>query len=475
MKSTSLTLWALPLAAAFAGCSSQPKPQPLTPQAFISPRENASTTSDNPNTGGGAAGDNARPSIQLPANEVTNTIDQALGRPVAPKVPANRDTPGAQPRIADVVANEVKPITGGSGTAVPASATTGESSLPPIGASSGQYMTVGGVVAEVNGTPIYADKVLAYNDFIFRTKAKQLDQRNFQTQALKDIQKTIRELIQGELEYAAAQRNLDPDDRHLADAATMYWRVQKITQAGGSLELARRAALADPKNPMDFDEMTIEQNRLELIRIFYTKKIYPKIQVTAADIREYYDHNVDKEFTINEQIKFRLIKVDIDKTSKEANKKELAQAKALGLWKRAKAGEDFAAMAARENDEQLFAGKEPFDIAPKSFSIAPVREALSKLKVNEVSEILEDSKAFYIVKIENRVEGRIRPFEEQAVQDEIRFKLKSQQFRALREEVQQNLVKDATIRSDPPDGPPQLALIALDMAMQRYAQYAKAK
>ena len=117
-------------------------------------------------------------------------------------------------------------------------------SLPAIGASSGQYLTLGGVVAEVNGTPIYANKVLALNEIPFRVKAKQLDARRFQYQAMIDIKKTVRELIQGELEYAAAQRNLDPDDRRLADAATMYWRSQKITAAGGSLELARRASLA---------------------------------------------------------------------------------------------------------------------------------------------------------------------------------------------------------------------------------------
>jgi len=104
-------------------------------------------------------------------------------------------------------------------------------------------------------------------------------------------------LIREELEYAAAQKNLDPDDRRLADAATIYWRHSADHEAGGSLELARRASLADPDQPMDFEEKSKEQNRTELIRIYYNKKIYPKIQVAAADIREYYDRNLDKEFT----------------------------------------------------------------------------------------------------------------------------------------------------------------------------------
>src|SRR5882672_1164297 len=92
MKSTSLALWALPLAAAFAGCSSHPKPQPLTPEAFVSPRENPTQSNDNPNTGGGAPGDNARPAIQVPENDVASTVNKVLGQPIVPYVPPPRNT-----------------------------------------------------------------------------------------------------------------------------------------------------------------------------------------------------------------------------------------------------------------------------------------------------------------------------------------------------------------------------------------------
>jgi len=465
MKSTSLALWALPFAAAFAGCSSQPKPQPLTPESFVGPRNNISQANDNPNpnTGGGAPGDNATPAVQVPGNEVANTVNKVLGQPILPTAPAPRDTStGIRPNLPDVVTNEIKPLASSIGPTTAGSV----SNLPAIGASSGQYMTLGGVVADVNSTPIFANKVLSLAEKPLREKARHLSITNYEREAKDDIQKWINALIREELEYAAAQQNSDPDDRRLADAATIYWRIQQITKAGGSLELARRAQLNDPDQPMDFEERSKEQNRTELIRIYYNKKIYPKIQVSATDIRDYYDRNVDKDFTTNDQVTFRLVKVDIKKTGG----KNAAQTKIADIWKRAKAGEKFEPIAMRENDEKMFAGEKPFEIAPKSFTIEPVGNALAKLKPGEVSEILEDRDAFYIAKMEKRINGRVEPFEEQSVQDRIRNKLKSIQFATLREQEMQKLFRGAIIRQEP-----QMTLIAVDMAMQRYAQYASEK
>jgi parvulin-like peptidyl-prolyl isomerase len=325
-------------------------------------------------------------------------------------------------------------------------------------------MTLGGVVAEVNGTPIYANKVLASLDPILRQKARQLDAENFRRQAASDIRKTIDELIRVELFYAAAQRTLDIDDKHLADGLTIQWRVQQITRAGGSVELAKRRAREE--QGVDFDDLVQEQSRTELTRIYEQKKIIPRIQVTASDIRDYYNQHVDTEFSDAERVKFRLVKVD----SVRSGGRTAALNKITDIYKRAKNGEDFTDIATRENDEKMFAGKDPLEMSPTSFSIAGVREALPKLQAGQVSEPIEDKGAFYLVKLESRKPGRVRPFEEQKVQDEIRNKLRIEQYRKLRELDFARLMKGAAIRTDE-----QMAAIALDMAMQKYRQYATAK
>jgi hypothetical protein len=132
----------------------------------------------------------------------------------------------------------------------------------------------------------------------------------------------------------------------------------------------------------------------------------------------------------------------------------------------------------------MFAGDKPFDVAPKSFAIEKVRDALTNLKPGEVSDLIEDRDGWYIVKLEKRQGGVVHPFDEQKVQDMIRFKLKSDQFRALREQEQMKLMKGAVMKPEmavlagvqaPSQSDAQMFSIALEMAMQRYAQYAAAK
>jgi parvulin-like peptidyl-prolyl isomerase len=430
MNTSRTRLWALSLTAAAAivtGCAKQQKPQTLTAQAFINPRN----ASDAPAEGTAST---VAPAAPLAADNTLRTPDPILANavptPLAPKL------------------------------------TTTPTSLPTIGLSSGQYMTLGGVVAEVNSTPIYANKILATLDPIFRQKAQRLDPGNFRREIRDDIRNTRDELIRIELFYAAAQRTLDADDKRLADVLTINWRMQQITQAGGSVELARRKAREE--FGADFDDLVQERSRIELTRIYEQKKIVPRIQVTATDIREYYDKNVNKEYSEPERVKFRLIKVDIKKTSPVS--KEPAMDKISGKYKRAKAGEDFKEMAMRENDEKLFAGEEPLEMSPASFSIAKVRDVLTKLQPGEVSDIIEMPDAYYLVKMEEHKIARVRPFEEQAVQDKIRLTLRTEQYRRLREQDFARLMKNAAIRADE-----DMLVVAIDMAMQKYPQYAAAK
>jgi peptidyl-prolyl cis-trans isomerase SurA len=445
--------------AGLVGCSNRQasSPQPLTPEAFIHPRAGTTSGAGTAEGSGGTvgAGEAARPAVQIP-----------VGRKPAPQAPTTAPA-GSGPR------SEAPPVdTGVTGTATASPAGAGN---PPIGASSGQFMTLGGVVAEVNGTPIYANKVLSVLEPILREKAKKYDAENFRRQAKADIDKRIEELVRIELFYAAAQRTLDAEDKRLADLLTVQWRMQQITRAGGSVELARRKAREEFQ--ADFDELAHEQSRNELLRIYDQKKIVPRIQVSAGDIREYYDKHVKDQFSATEKVKFRLLKVDIAKTGG----KEQAIAKIDDKLKRARAGEDFAEMTRKENDERLFATKDALDMNPESFAVKPVREALSKLQPGQVSDPIADPTGFYLVKLEERTPGRVRPFEEQAVQDEIRRKLRMEQYGRLRQQDLSRLIAGSVVKPSmevlagvkpPTPAEAQMMNIALDMAMQKYYQYA---
>src|SRR5947207_1971420 len=130
--------------------------------------------------------------------------------------------------------------------------TTRPSTRPAVGQSSGTFMYIGTVVAEVNGQPIYADKILAKIDTELSVKAPLLEPSEFRQAAMNAIEKQIKYEIALGQEYAAAQRNAGEEDRQRAEALTGIWRQKEIIKAGGSEAVARRLSL--DRDGVDFDE-----------------------------------------------------------------------------------------------------------------------------------------------------------------------------------------------------------------------------
>ncbi|HYO11009.1 MAG TPA: peptidylprolyl isomerase [Tepidisphaeraceae bacterium] len=349
--------------------------------------------------------------------------------------------------------------------APPVPATTGATAgrVAP-GASSGQYLTIGGVVMEVNGTPIYANRVLALVEPVLAARAKDLDEQRFRRVASDEITKQVYALRNLELEYAAAERNLDQKDKDLAEALTMQWRKRQEIAAGGSSEVARQRAAARGE---DFEDLVRQQFRVFMSQIYYQKKIMPRVQVSASDVRTYYDRNREREFAERSTARFRLIKVDIAKSRGI----EAATDKIAGLRSRiVNAGEPFESLARAVNDDpRLLAsgGDLGAPIQKGAFAIEPVEQAVWATPVGGVTPVVRAGNALYLAKVEHKTEGKQTEFEDDAVQTQIFERLRTEQFRALRQQVQENLVKDAVIRSDA-----DMVNTAIEMAMQNYTRWA---
>ena len=322
--------------------------------------------------------------------------------------------------------------------------------------TTGGYQLIGTVLAEVNGTPIFADKVLATVDKDLAAQARRLDERQFRAAAAETIQRQVREYVYTELEFAMAQRQLEAKDAQLAKLATIRWRDEQVTKAGGSLELARQRAAAAG---YDFDELAAEQERLFMRRLYFERKELPKIQVSATDMRRYYQENLQREFTTPDRARFRVIKVDKQKTGgRQAALGEISR-----LLDRVRSGgKDFAELAAEDNDEESF--KRPVDWFQRgSFVVKEVEDAVWKLQPGQVTDIVETPDAFYIAKLETLQPGGVLPFNETDVQRRIEKTLRDRQFAALRAKVQETLINDAIIRYHP-----KMIEIAVEMAMQKY-------
>jgi parvulin-like peptidyl-prolyl isomerase len=340
-----------------------------------------------------------------------------------------------------------------------ASPSTAATSKPV--ASPGAFHVVGGVVAEVNNTPIFADKVISDIEPVLAARAKEFDAQQFRTFATKEIDDQVRENIERELEFAAAERVLDQREKDQAAFMAERWRQQEITAAGGSLETARRR---HAEHGRDFDNEVKEQYRRSMSILYLQKKILPLVQVNAADMREYYDANLQKEFTVRDAAQFEMIQVDPLKIGG----RDEARKKIDDLQGRAATDEDFAALVKFSNRPPMrnSEGELPW-VDRGAFALSAVEEAAWKLEPGQVSGVVEENGKFYIVKLEQKRKGRVVPFEEEQTQDAIRKVIYSGRFGTLRRKQINDLRKEAIVRTDPV-----MMQSALDIAMQRYPFWA---
>jgi parvulin-like peptidyl-prolyl isomerase len=200
-------------------------------------------------------------------------------------------------------------------------------------------------------------------------------------------------------------------------------------------------------------------------RIYYERKVIPRIQVNAADMREYYNHYREAEFTDRGVAQFRLIKLDVRKHDGRANAMKLAEELRNRVTK---AGERFEAIARSVNDDPrlLKSGGEVGKIDQGAFAIEPVDKAVWATPDGQVTPIIDTGDALYLALVEEKKPGSVLPFDDEEVQNRITERLRAIQFREAREAVQQQLIADAVIRQDQ-----KMVDIALEMAMQSYPKW----
>ena len=423
-------------------------------------RSGAETASSVVDSATGA--DPVTPSVNVVLNEPnTGPISQTVQEGVQPPMPV--------PAANGVARGNVDAR--GSGDVRGNSDVRGNGDAPgngdtPRAPADGTYMTIGGVVAEVNGQPIYANRILKLQETILATKARELEPKQFSKFAKEQIDKQLRELISNELEFAAAQRNLNAEDRGLAEMLTMRWRGEQVTQAGGSVELARKRATAEG---IDFEELVNQRYRFHMTQVYYQKKVIPQIQVSAADMRRYYGANLSSKFTEHEQAEFRLIKID---PKQRTGGRDEAFNVIKALRDRVTSGkEEFSAVASEVNDDPRLK-KSGGDlglgaIQRGAFALEDVENAVWKIQPGDVTDVIEAKGALYLAKVENRTAGKTLAFEDPAVQEKIRSTLRGEQFASRRDAVRGVLEKGAVIRVDD-----NMLATAVDMAMQRYPQWA---
>ncbi len=175
------------------------------------------------------------------------------------------------------------------------------------------------------------------------------------------------------------------------------------------------------------------------------RDVRSKVTVSDAEIKAYYDSH-RSDYT-NDTERYRLAQILIA-IGKNAPPDEIARArkKAEKVRKRAAAGEDFAALALQfSDDDSKSKGGELGYFAPDEI-MDQIRVAVTGLQPGEISQVIQTSHGFHILKVEEHELPGPKPLAE--VQEEIRENLTDAKAKEhFLQFVDQDLVKNHHVES----------------------------
>ena len=163
-------------------------------------------------------------------------------------------------------------------------------------------------------------------------------------------------------------------------------------------------------------------NRDLAIKKLIDKEVANKITISQDEAKSFYDSHPDL-FNTPEQVRAShiLIKVDSKASPEEKNK---AHQKMEEIQKKIKNGEDFASLAKQYSGCPSSANGGDLDFFEKGQMVAPFEKAAFALKKGEVSDIVETEFGYHIIKVTDRKDAGVMPFEQ--MKDKIEQRLKQE-------------------------------------------------
>jgi peptidyl-prolyl cis-trans isomerase SurA len=260
---------------------------------------------------------------------------------------------------------------------------------PPAAGASSAPRQADYIVAVVNSEPITNSEV--------RTRLLMSQPQGGQQLSRQELAKEVLEALVTErvLLQEARDMGLKVDDSQLVQAEQNLARQNRIDVP----ELHRRLA-ADGISPAAFRE---DLRRRLLLNRLRERELTPRgIQVTEQEIDQFLAEQRAGDAGAPAELNLAQILVAVPENATEAQVQAL-RAKAQGLQQRARAGEDFAALAKQSSDAAGAAanggafGLRPADRYPSLFL-----DAVRDLPVGGVSEVVRSGAGFHVLKLLER-------------------------------------------------------------------------
>jgi peptidyl-prolyl cis-trans isomerase C len=171
----------------------------------------------------------------------------------------------------------------------------------------------------------------------------------------------------------------------------------------------------DFKKALAARSMTVERLRSDArVDMVITRMLDAEVAsapaVTDEDCRAFYDKNPDK-FKKDEAVRASHILLLVDEKADEATRKK-ARAQIDAILKRARAGEDFAALAKEHSQDGSAAQGGDLDFFGRGRMVPPFEQAAFALKPGEISDVVTTQFGYHIIKATDRRAAATVPLEE---------------------------------------------------------------
>ncbi|HET8816934.1 MAG TPA: peptidylprolyl isomerase [Pseudidiomarina sp.] len=251
------------------------------------------------------------------------------------------------------------------------------------------------------------------------------------------------ELMRSDMARTQLLESILETDFVLADEIQQVQALVNQTRTGGY----REVALADYLDTVEVSEADVEtwyQQNLdrfavpEQVRVEFVAleagSIAESIEIDEAVVREWYESN-RSQYETPSRARFSHILIEAEQNDAEA------RAKAEALLAEIKNGADFAEVA-KANSDDVFSGEQGGDldfIEPGTMDPDFEQAAFALENIGDVSNVVETSFGFHIIKLTDRVEGTVTPFEE--VRNEIVAEMREERVKQRYYELQQNIAE----------------------------------
>jgi len=256
--------------------------------------------------------------------------------------------------------------------------------------------TPANVVAKVNGIPITRAELDRATKFML---AQSRNKNELTAEQKKNADSAVLEqLISAELLYQAGKK-LKIADVDSRIAAQLKLGKSKFPSTAAYDKALKDSGLTE-KELEEFARKEIYINNL------IEQEIASKVTISDDEAKKFYDENTDK-FKQSESVQASHILIGVDPKLTAEEKAKLKE-KAEALLKRAKAGEDFAALAKDNSTCPSKAQGGNLGFFGKGQMVPEFEKAAFSLKPGEISDVVETKFGYHIIKVtDKKAEGTV--------------------------------------------------------------------